>query len=431
MREVLSHRCADDNKKRKRNCSLETAQEKTTEDSLWRSGFKMNRYEYVIVGNSIAALSCIKAIREVDPVRKIAVVSKESHLPYSKVLLTHYIAGQVKLSDLFLVDRDFFRRQGVELFLGTQACNIDVKNREIELDNGRRVYYEKSLVATGASAVIPSTVPGGIEGITGVRTIEDATYIRQRALEGAKIAIWGGGLVGVKLACALQEINNLPVMLVSSPYIMSQVADNEAAYIVEQHLKSKGVRIEIGTDVKEIVAPEGRLEGVVLTDDRFIECQVLAVCKGVRPNLQFLKGVSLGSRGLRVDQHMCTEIEGVFAAGDVTETYEISRGEYRNVAIWPNAVEQGRVAGLNMAGQRWRYRGSLTRNALEILGLPFISLGVTRVPAHGDWDVDINAGKDHYRKLVYRQGKLVGAILVGNVLEAGCLQAAIRKNAQI
>lgn len=385
--------------------------------------------KFVIIGASAAGTAAIREIRALDREGDITLISEENHRPYSKVLLTQYIAGRVPFQNLFLDDEDFFSRMKVNAVMGTKAVRIDPDRRTVELENGRLVPYERLLLATGGAPSISGDL-GQDPDVTGLRTISDAEAIKRRALEGAAIAISGGGLVGIKLACGLREAGATPELIVSSPHILSQVADDEAAILAERQLEMYGVRVRTGVDVKGVLRGPGGLEGISLSDGGTLPCRMLAVCKGVKPNSGPVSNHLPAWRGVRVDARMRTGLPGVFAAGDVAETQDLTSGEFRVLAIWPHAVAQGRIAGRNMAGRPENYAGSLPRNALEILGLPFISMGAIHVPAKGgDWDVAIERGPGTYRKLIYRRGRLVGAVLVGSVLEAGRLQAEIRRSA--
>lgn len=387
---------------------------------------------YVVIGNSIAGLSGVRAIRSRDTDGEITVVSLEKHNPYSKVLLTHYIAGHVSKEGLYLASQDELNNLNANFLMGAKAVDLDGRGKEVILDDGRSLSYDYLLVATGSRPKMPDSIPAGINGITGLRTVEDADLIKKHASNGGKVIILGGGLVGVKLACALRERGVFPEIIIGSPHIMSKVADDEGALIIEEHMRAEGVTIRTGTDIAGIdYGPEG-IESLSFTDGQTIKCDALAVCKGVSPNTEFLGRALPGKRGVKVNQNMMTDLQDVYAAGDVAVTYEVTAGVHNTAAIWPHAVEQGRIAGLNMAGKKCSYRGSLSRNALEIIGLPFISIGITNPKGCGDdWDFDIINGKKEYKKLVYRNGKLVGAVLLGRVEEAGRLQAIIRHNTNI
>ncbi|MBC7340173.1 MAG: NAD(P)/FAD-dependent oxidoreductase [Firmicutes bacterium] len=380
---------------------------------------------YVVVGSSAAGLSAIHAIRKLDPCGNITVVDEESRPAYSRVLLTHYIAGRVAERDLFLVEEAFYRSYGVRTLLGVRATGLDPGRRQLYLADGRVLDYDSLLVATGARAVVPSWSRTG--GVTGLRTREDAVRIRNAALAGRRVVIVGGGPVGVKLACALLELGVTPTLLASSPRILSQVADREASLMLEQHLLRHGVRVRCGAEVGEVAAGPRGTEGVVLSDGSTVPCQLLVVCKGVEPRTELVAGHLAVRRGVLVDNGMRTSVPGVYAAGDVAESPDIWGEGTRVSAIWPHAVKQGKVAGTNMAGGRDLFPGVLPRNAMDVLGMPFVSMGLLHVPAAAGWRSVSRRRGNSYLRLVIRGESVVGAVLLGCPQLAGPIQAAIRK----
>lgn len=380
---------------------------------------------YVVVGSSAAGLSAIRAIRKLDPCGNITVVDEESRPAYSRVLLTHYIAGRVAERDLFLVEEAFYRSYGVRTLLGVRAAGLDPGRRHLYLADGRVLDYDSLLVATGARAVVPSWSRTG--GVTGLRTREDAVRIRNAALAGRRVVIVGGGPVGVKLACALLELGVTPTLLASSPRILSQVADREASLMLEQHLLRHGMRVRCGAEVREVAAGPRGTEGVVLSDGSTVPCRLLVVCKGVEPRTELVAGHLAVRRGVLVDNGMRTSVPGVYAAGDVAESPDIWGEGTRVSAIWPHAVKQGKVAGTNMAGGRDLFPGVLPRNAMDVLGMPFVSMGLLHVPAAAGWRSVSRRRGNSYLRLVIRGESVVGAVLLGCPQLAGPIQAAIRK----
>lgn len=385
---------------------------------------------YIIIGNSTAGISAVKALKEYVPASQITVISAEKHLPYSRVLLTHMIAGRVLKEDLFMVDPNFYERMGIKLMAGVRVTGINPDEKSIVLENGKQLWYDALLVSTGGSPVIPETLPVMDSKVTGLRTIEEALKIKQHAVPGDKIAVIGGGPVGVKLACALRENGCHPQMLVSSTQVLSRVADDEAAQIIKKRLTEHGVGVRTGTDI--VAWEESKKNEEIklhLDDGSAFHCTLAVFCKGVRPNTEMFGELLDSDGGIKVDSKMQSVFPNIYAAGDVAITFELSSQKFCVVPIWPHAVQQGRVAGINMAGDEAVYGGSLYRNALEIFGLPFISLGTVDVPADGDWDVETDRSDLNYRKLVYKNDRLVGAQLVGDVYKAGLLQAEIRREA--
>ncbi len=386
---------------------------------------------YVIIGNGIAGLTGARAVRAVDGDGEIIIISEENHLPYSKVLLTYYISGEVEERDMYLTTKSEYEGLGIRVMWGNKVTQLDTCNKHLILDNSININYDSLLIASGGSPILPESLKKGIKGVTGLRTIEDARFLRQAAVNKEKCVISGGGMVGVKLACALREMGSDVQIIIKSPRILSKVADEEASFIIQRQMEANGVQIRTRSDVAEAVAEnDGGLKSVLLDSGEEIGCKVFAVCKGVRPNLGFLDNNSVFQRGIKVNDMMMTDFFDVYAAGDVASTFDILQRCSRNTAIWPHAVEQAHVAGSNMAGENLTYRGSISRNSISIFGLPMITMGITNPDFNENgWDFSIHNDSDSYQKLIYREGILVGAILLGNIDRAGILQAEIRKNA--
>lgn len=385
--------------------------------------------KYMIIGNSAAGLAATQALKAHDPAAAVTVISAERRLPYSRVLLTDLIAGKIKRSRLDLVEPDFYQRTGINLIAGLPAVSIDHRSHVVTLAGGDQLPYTKLLLAAGSVPVFPHGYTPAVPQVTGLRTLEDADKILCRARPEARVAVVGGGPVGVKLACALREAGAIPELIVGSPQILSQVADDEAAYLVQKRMAEYGVRIRTGVSLAYLELNPDGTGTLFLSDKTELCCNLVVFCKGVRPNTETFGMLFSPDRAIRVDKWMRTAFEDIYAAGDLAETFEITRRTYCLAATWPHAVKQGRLAGMNMAGRRVAYSGSLFRNAMEIFGLPFISIGLIRASSGGNWDVRINRHGLSYRKLVYRDGRLVGAQLVGEVGEAGALQAEIRRKA--
>lgn len=383
---------------------------------------------YVIVGNSAAGLAALRAIRTLDDNGHVTVVSAEPRPVYSRVLLTPFIAGRLPEKALYLADAGEYRKLRAKLLSGVTAAALDASRREVVLDDGRVLSYDALLIATGACAAFPRGTPVGLSGIQGLRTLEDARAIREAVARRRKVVVVGAGPVGLKLTCALCEAGASPDVVVTSSHILSQVADAEAAAIVQAHLGRHGVRFRLDAAVQEVVEGPNGLEALGLTDGSRLQCGLAVYCKGAEPAVALAEGQVETGVGVRVDHAMRTSAEGVYAAGDVAEVWDVVARCRRVGAIWPHAVAQGRVAGSNMAGGDVRFRGGLQRNAADVLGLPLVSMGQVKVRHEDGCEAVVERTGHRYRKLVFREGRLVGAVLVGNVGEAGRLQAAIRKD---
>jgi NAD(P)H-nitrite reductase large subunit len=386
---------------------------------------------HVIIGASAAGLAALEAIRSVDRACEVTVLSKEKAPLYSRVGLTHFLDGTVKLGGMSTHGAEYFERLQATLLAGVAAVQVDPRAQRVTLSNGKTLRYTTLLVASGSSAVIPPIKGIRLRGVYPCITRADAVAI-DRALAGARqVAVVGAGLIGIQAADAMAKRKKRVATVEQMPHLMPAMVDPPAARLFEQLLRDGGHAVHTGTRAVEIVGRAGRVTGVRLEGGEVVPCQVCITAVGVRPNLEFLEGTAVEKRqGILVDAHQQTSLPSVYAAGDAAETTDMFSGQRVLVAIWPEALNQGRIAGLNMAGVPATYEGSMAMNATSVLGLPIASLGLWHVTDTADYRIHsaLRETQRTYRKLVFKNGTLVGAVLVGEGVnaEAGVLHNFIR-----
>ena len=385
---------------------------------------------YIIIGGSAAGISAVEAIRSVDRTSPIELFSSEGTPFYSRVLLSYYIAGAITKEELHFRPLEFFSENKVKAHLGQRVERVLPESKSIRMEDGREYPFDRLLIATGSSPKILD-VPGKEKnGVVVMRNIDHAQEIVNR-LEGIKTAcVLGGGLIGLRTGYALSVRGVKVKIIVKSSHVLSQMLDRESAEMIEGAMREHGVDIRTGRDAVEIVGKES-VEGVILDNGERINCQLVVIGKGVQPNVDFLSSTQIRvNEGIVADETMRTSLPDIYVAGDVAETYDLSTGRMGVNAIWPCAFEQGRVAGLNMAGKKAKYDGSFRMNSLDFYGLPVISMGITRIDGNQFQQVQRKT-KSTYRKLVLRDGCIVGAILVGQVQKAGILTTLLKKKVNV
>ncbi len=385
---------------------------------------------YAIIGGSAAGVSAIEAIRSLDVTSPIELFSDEETPLYSRVLLTYYIAGALSKEQLNFRPLEFFKENNVTPHLGERVQSVSPDSKSIRTEAGKDYPFDRLLIATGSSPKALD-IPGvDKEGVYGLRNMEHAQKILSRSDKARVVCILGGGLIGLRDGYALAARGLKVKMIVKSNRVLSQMLDEESSAMVQQRLQEHGIEIKTGRDAVEILG-KGSVEGIVLDNGEKVNCQMVIIGKGVDPNVGLVSSTRVEVReAIVADEHMRTNVPDIYVAGDVAETYDISRGSTAVNAIWPCAFEQGRIAGLNMAGQEAKYIGSFRMNSLDIYGLPVISLGLTRADGGGFQEVQRKA-KGTYRKLVLQDGRIVGAILVGQVQKAGFLSTLLRKEVDV
>ena len=385
----------------------------------------------VIIGASAAGLAALEAIREVDKECAVTVVSKEKGPLYSRVGLTHFLDGSVKAPGMNMRSPNYARQMNATILTGLAAVHVDPKARTLKLSNRKTLKYDALLVASGSSALILPIPGANLRGVYPCITRNDAVNIDRAIPRVRQAAVIGAGLIGIQAVDALAKRKKKVAVIEMMPHVMPAMADITAAKMFEDVLRERGHAVVTGARAAEILGKAGRVTGVKLENGEVVPCQLLVMAAGVRPNLEFLEGTRIQKKqGLLVDAHQQTSIKGIYAAGDVAETTDLLSGQRVVIAIWPEALNQGRIAGLNMAGVPTKYEGSMAMNVTSVLGLPIASLGLWQVTDATEYRIhsSLHESKRIYRKLIFKDGRLVGAVLVGPHVnsEAGILHNFIR-----
>lgn len=388
---------------------------------------------YVIVGGSAAGMAAAQAIRELDRHGSVTILSAEADQPYYRPLIPFVVDGRKTADQISLQGRGAYTAPGIQVLREAAVTAVDAGEGSVTIRDGRTVPYLRLLIATGSRPHLPPDLEGvGTPGVFALRTLADARALAARAAGARSAVLAGGGLLNLKTAFALLE-RKLPVtMVVTSPEILSQVMEPDGADLIRQALGRAGLRIITGRSVSRVLSGPDGVTGVVLDDGRELDCQIVCVGKGVRPNVEFLQGSGLRlDGGVVADRNTACNLPGIFTAGDVAVTFDSITGRRMMTALWTNAVEMGRCAGRNMAGQPTAYAGTFgILNATQVADVPFVSMGIVHT-AGTDFEVHAARTAGTYRKLVFSPDgrRLVGAVLVGDIGHAGLYRHLIRERA--
>ncbi len=388
----------------------------------------------LIIGNSAAATGALEAIRRHDLESSVTIVSDENYPLYSRCLLSYFIAGKIDERRLLTREPNFHREMNAELLPGKKVVAVDPAHRQVSCDDGTRLGYDQLLIATGAAARLPASIPAGIDGVFVLRSVADAQAIRKRVAAGGNAVVLGGGLVGMKASFALAQRGMNVTVVLRSPHVLSQMIDFDAAQIVEDRLRKNKIDVLAGADIASVEDAGGKLVAVKTDNGKTLPCDLLIVAKGVEPNTQLVGGTGIEKRtGLVTNSRLQTNLENIYAAGDVAETYDIARERHEVNALWTSAVQQGKVAGLNMAGQDREYDGSVGMNAINFPRADLISFGVVRPAKDADYEVltDNRPQAGVYRKVVLKDNRIKGLILVNRIDTAGVLLSLLSRKVDV
>lgn len=383
--------------------------------------------KYVILGNGTAAIHAAESIRSLDPQGSITMISDEVFDPYCRPMISMVLDGSIPPDRLPIRGPSFYGNLGIDPLLGNRVTSMDVVAQRVSLSDGREVPYDRLLIATGADPRPLKVQGSNLGGIFFLHTEQDARRMIEMLPSVRRALVLGGGLVGLKAAHGLLK-RGLPVtMLIRSEYPLSMQVDRTAGELIRDRLIHAGLEVRVGLAVRAFEG-NGAVKAAHLSDGSSIGCELVVIAKGVHPSHGFVPRDRIPvDLGILVDEHLQTDIPGIFAAGDVAESIDIARRARWVNAIWPEAVQQGRIAGMNMAGRRVAYKGSLSRNVIRIFGIDVMTAGWVNPPEDEGFDVlcHTDARNSTYRKLVFRGDRLVGMTLVNDIEQGGVLISLI------
>lgn len=387
---------------------------------------------YVIIGNSYAGVGAVEGIRELDREGEITMISDERYLAYARPLISYNLGGHVSSKNMYYRPAGFYKKNDVRLILGNKVMRINSAHEQVSLEDGTVFEYDRLLIGTGGRPFIPPIEGLEAHNIFSFTKWDDAKKIKKVARGKKKAVVIGGGLIGLKAAQGINDLGLQVTIVELGPRILAVALDEVSGAIVSRQLRENGIRSITGHTAKKILSDgKDNVCGVVLDNDKKLECEILIVAIGVRPNMDLVGGTGIRvNRGILVDRSMMTSIENIYAAGDVAEAPDILNNRDSVIAIVPLAYEQGRVAGANMAGGRRVYTGGIGMNSVEVYALPVMTMGITNQISETHEVKAFRKGKV-YRKLVFEGNRLVGAVLVGQVDYGGILTRFIRSRADI
>lgn len=379
--------------------------------------------DYVILGASAAGISAAKTLRELDKEGSIVIVSKDDKT-YSRCMLHHVISNHRTVEEINFVDEEFMKENNIIWVKGTSVKSLDTNSKKVILEN-QAIEYNKLLIATGASAFIPPIKNlREANNVYPLRNIEDAYNIKDKVKKINKAAIIGAGLVGIDALVGLLEYKNIEVSLVNTgQFILNKQLDKYSASTYEKKFIENGGKLYQGVAIKEIVIKDNNdVVGILLEDGTLVECEMIVVATGVRPNADFIKNTNISyDKGIVINDKCETTQKDVYAAGDVVG---------KN-AIWPIAVKQGLVSAYNMCRKERLIDDSFTaKNSMNFMGIATVSLGMVE-PIDESYKVVVRKDNNNYKKFIYKDNVIYGAIAQGDISYIGTITYLIKNKVEI
>jgi nitrite reductase (NADH) large subunit len=367
----------------------------------------------VVVGNGMAAARLVDELTKAAQGRyAIAVIGEEPRLAYNRVLLSSVLAGETASHDIELKPAKWWRDRGVTLKYGCVATEIDVGRRELKIANEESIAFSRLVLATG-STPLRLNVPGAdLAGVRTFRDSRDVDLLLTLAAKKQRVVVVGGGLLGLEAAYGLARGGASVTLIHLMDRLMERQLDSPAAALLKSLVERKGIRILLEASTARLHG-ETRVTGIELTDGRTIDTDAVIFAAGIRPNIGLAKEAGIAvNRGIVVDDVMQSAASDIFALGECAEHRGICYG------LVEPAYEQARVLARHLAGVAAAYSGSVVATNLKVSGVSVFSAG-DFVGADGCETIvlsDVRGGT--YKKLVIADGRLAGAVLVGDTSDA-------------
>lgn len=373
---------------------------------------------YLIIGAGIAGVSAADAIHQADPNGKVVLLSDETELPYFRMNLTRYLAGELDSSKLDLHSRAWYLENHIELHLNTKVVDIDAHTQQVFSADGRSYEYDLLIMTTGAVPFVPPFPGSDLAGVQTLRTLRDANAILSVCTRPVNVVCIGGGLLGLEVAGAISRRGAQVSVVESLPWLLPRQLDQAASRILQQKIEAMGIKVYTGAKTKALLGSD-HVESVQLEDGSTLPADMVIISAGVSANLGLARKAGLAiNRGILVDDMMRTSDPHIFAAGDDTEH------QGRMYGLWVPAKSQGSIAGFCAAGKPVIFAGDPPSARLKVLGIDLFSIGQIS-PAESEDLLLVDENNGNYASFLFREGVLIGSILLGDASLAGPVKSAV------
>jgi NAD(P)H-nitrite reductase large subunit len=387
--------------------------------------------KHVIIGAGPAGVIAAETLRRVDAQASVTVVGDEPEPPYSRMAIPYLLTGGVGEEGTHLRHgADHFERLGVEL-RRDRVTRVHAKEQRVALDGGGHLDYDRLLIASGSHAVRPPITGMDLPGVENCWTLGDARRVAEGARKGSRVVLMGAGFIGCIVLEALAKRGVALTVIEMGERMLPRMMDDVGGDMIKRWCESKGVRVFTGVRVGAVAAENGALS-LSLDNGESLPADLVVCATGVSPNVDFLVGTGIDmDDGVLVDAHLQSSVPGIYAAGDVAQGPDFSTGERQVHAIQPTASEHGRIAALNMAGNATRFRGSLSMNVLNTLGLISSSFGLWMGAKGGEGARAADAERFRYLRLEFDGDYLVGALALGLTQHVGVIRGLIQTRVRL
>ena len=361
--------------------------------------------DYVMIGNGVAGTTAAENIRKNDKEGHVVIFTEEDLPFYNRIRLNEYIAGDIPEQDLIAKKETWYLEKDIELKTGTRITGAESSEKVVVTKDKKRVPYDRLLIATGSHSFIPPISGADRKGVFAIRSVQDARDISGWVQNIEYVVLIGGGLLGLETGNALRKLGKRVMVVEFFPRLLPRQLDVDGAGRLQAIMEDMGFSFRLGAKTQEITGVD-QVKGVRLEGGEELSSEMVIISAGVRPNLEMAETLGLNQdKGIVVDEKLKTNKPDVYAAGDVAAFKGIPYG------IWPAAMEQGEIAGINMAGGDKVYAGTTLSTTLKVVGIDLASAG--NIDAENEFESEVLTDNKVYKKIVIEDNKIIGCIMLG------------------
>ena len=391
----------------------------------------MEKVDYLIVGGGVAGVTAAETIRENDSQSSVAIISDENEPLYSRIQLPHYLRSEFGLGGVYLRKWENYQQKNIQIFASKTASALDTKSRILTLDDGQKLIFSKLLIASGSKLNTLSLLGSNLKGVHYLRTITDANSILESMKEAKTAVVVGGGFIGLEFAHTFTTNNLKTTFLILEPYFWQRMWDETSGKLVEKILRENGVECLVNEETASLVGNE-RVDKLITKSGKTISTQIVGVGIGVRSSLEYLVGtsVNLEKNAALVNEYLETNVENIWAAGDITKFRDVILNKAHQMGNWRNAFAQGRRVGLNMIGQKEPFK-QISAYTIKFFEATVSFVGDVfprpemQVISRGSFDYNA------YGRILLKDNRVIGATLINLPTERSAIQQLIENNIEI
>jgi phenylglyoxylate dehydrogenase epsilon subunit len=388
--------------------------------------------KHLIIGAGSAALSALREIRRLNSEDEVKLATMDDSLPYSPAALPYLLSGRIAETELWMKDETYFSNLRCTLLKGKEVIQVLPDKKLVVFEDESSENYDSLLIASGSEPIKPS-----IKGWEKVRpydfrALPDCRRLLQDLKYKENVVILGAGMIGLKIATALLERGCQVSIIEKEKNILPLYFDEEAESYIKQIFSEHKARFFEGKTVVALDMENGKIV-VTLSDGSFLDADILINSMGTKSRTSFLAEKTFRTnKGILVNRKMSTGVDNIYAAGDVVEATDFFTGRPKQSANIPNAIIQGRVAGLNMVGGDAQYEGAISITAFNFFGNQACSIGLSmsHIEAGEVWKRQ-NDQERNFKKFIFKEDRLVGAMFVNDKIDPGIILYLIRKRVDV